>query len=88
MKLTQGKLFSIFKSVHILRVNKLAICHINTVDDYEDPIEILIGPNIAGKFKLVGRLEISLGLVAIETKLEWSVMRQMPILQEVNVHHY
>ncbi|KAF8786395.1 hypothetical protein HNY73_008116 [Argiope bruennichi] len=49
-------------------------CNVNIVDNCEDPIEILIGADVAGKLMIGGYREMSCGLVAIETKLGWSVM--------------
>ncbi|KFM74429.1 hypothetical protein X975_12745, partial [Stegodyphus mimosarum] len=64
--------------VNKLCLKELAAYDINIVDDCEDPIEILIGADVDGKLMAGGRREIPCGLVAIETKLGWSVMGRMP----------
>ncbi|KFM65415.1 hypothetical protein X975_11953, partial [Stegodyphus mimosarum] len=64
--------------VNKLCLKELAVYNIKIVDDCEDPIEILIRADIAGKLMTGGRREIPCGLVAIETKLGWLVMRRMP----------
>ncbi|KAF8768470.1 hypothetical protein HNY73_021287 [Argiope bruennichi] len=55
-------------------VKELAAYNVNIVDNCEDPIEILIGADVAGKLMTGGYREMSCGLVAIETKLGWSIM--------------
>ncbi|XP_055936887.1 uncharacterized protein LOC129966485 [Argiope bruennichi] len=55
-------------------VKELAAYNVNIVDNCEDPIEILIGADVAVKLMTGGYREMSCGLVAIETKLGWSIM--------------
>ncbi|XP_055950866.1 uncharacterized protein LOC129984948 [Argiope bruennichi] len=62
---------SLFGGKH---TRQLAAYNVNIVDNCEDPIEILIGADVAGKLMTGGYREMSCGLVAIETKLGWSVM--------------
>ncbi|XP_055947158.1 uncharacterized protein LOC129980799 [Argiope bruennichi] len=62
---------SLFGGKH---TGELAAYNVNIVDNCEDPIEILIGADVAGKLMTGGYREMSCGLVAIETKLGWSVM--------------
>ncbi|XP_035211194.1 uncharacterized protein LOC118185456, partial [Stegodyphus dumicola] len=65
-------------TVNKLCLKELAACNINIVDDCQNPIEILIGADVAGKLMTGGRRELPCGLVAIETKFGWSVMGRMP----------
>ncbi|XP_055951657.1 uncharacterized protein LOC129987739 [Argiope bruennichi] len=62
---------SLFGGKH---TGELAAYNVNIVDNCEDNIEILIGADVAGKLMTGGYREMSCGLVAIETKLGWSVM--------------
>ncbi|XP_035206824.1 uncharacterized protein LOC118181737 [Stegodyphus dumicola] len=66
------------KDSGICKHDSLAACNINSVDDCQNPIEILIGADVAGKLMTDGRRELPCGLVAIETKFGWSVMGRMP----------
>ncbi|XP_035219686.1 uncharacterized protein LOC118192779, partial [Stegodyphus dumicola] len=69
---------SVPPTVNKLCLKELAACNINIVDDCQNPIEILIGADVAGKLMTGGRRELPCGLVAIETKFGWSVMGRMP----------
>ncbi|XP_035205210.1 uncharacterized protein LOC118180199 [Stegodyphus dumicola] len=69
---------SVPPTVNKLCLKELAAYNINIVDDCQNPIEILIGADVAGKLMTGGRRELSCGLVAIETKFGWSVMGRMP----------
>ncbi|XP_035229687.1 uncharacterized protein LOC118201658 [Stegodyphus dumicola] len=69
---------SVPPTVNKLGLKELAAYNINIVDDCQNPIEILIGADVAGTLMTGGRRELPCGLVAIETKFGWSVMGRMP----------
>ncbi|XP_055940814.1 uncharacterized protein LOC129971246 [Argiope bruennichi] len=60
---------------HLKELNGYGI-HVN--DDYDGPIEILIGADEAGKHITGGCKSLSCGLTAMETRLGWTIMRRIP----------
>lgn len=50
--------------------------HVN--DDYNGPIEILIGADVAGKIITGGYKSLPCGLTAMETRLGWTIMGRIP----------
>ncbi|GFV49115.1 integrase catalytic domain-containing protein [Trichonephila clavipes] len=54
--------------------------YLSSLDDIQEntgPIEVLLGADVAGKL-ITGRRELKTGLVALETKLGWTLMGKVP----------
>ncbi|XP_055936870.1 uncharacterized protein LOC129966470 [Argiope bruennichi] len=58
-------------AIHLKELNDYGI-HVN--DDYDGPIEILIGADVAVKHITGGCKSLSCGLTAMETRLGWTIM--------------
>ncbi|XP_055938030.1 uncharacterized protein LOC129968202 [Argiope bruennichi] len=62
-------------AIHLKELNDYGI-HVN--DDYDGPIEILIGADVAEKLITGGCKSLSCGLTAMETRLGWTIMGRIP----------
>ncbi|XP_055938223.1 uncharacterized protein LOC129968392 [Argiope bruennichi] len=62
-------------AIHLKEFNDYGI-HVN--DDYDGPIEILIGADEAGKLITGGCKSLSCGLTAMEIRLGWTIMGRIP----------
>ncbi|XP_055934847.1 uncharacterized protein LOC129964164 [Argiope bruennichi] len=62
-------------AIHLKELNDYGI-HVN--DDYDGPIEILIGADVAGKLITGGCKSLSCCLTAMETRLGWTIMGRIP----------
>lgn len=52
--------------------------HLTDTQENSGPIEVLLGADVAGKLFTGKRVELKTGLVAIETKLGWTLMGKVP----------
>ncbi|GFU10013.1 integrase catalytic domain-containing protein [Trichonephila clavipes] len=55
--------------------------YLSSLDDIQEntgPIEVLLGADVAGKLITGRREELKTGLVALETKLGWTLMGKVP----------
>ncbi|GFW62105.1 hypothetical protein TNCV_1685361 [Trichonephila clavipes] len=51
-----------------------------------EPIEVLLGADVVGKLFTSNQERLKYGLVAMETKLGWTLMRKVPMSQHQHVN--
>lgn len=68
-----------------LKKKHIFLSDVCDIQENAGPIEILLGADVVGKLITGRREELSTGLVALETKLGWTLMGKMPAVQR-NAH--
>ena len=65
-------------------MKELQELNIKIIDRSQAPIEILIGADIAGKLFCGEQHILKCGLVAMKTKLGWTLMDKVPLLLQMH----